>query len=99
MVAKEPISFWTKRPLANSAGSIQALTYYLWLGFTLTVEALQVYGVDVAAVSVLLAIVALLPGTHDYRRTGRITPVFAWASLSIILLALAAMSLYLRFNR
>jgi hypothetical protein len=63
------------------------------------VEALQVYGVDVAAVSILLAIVALLPAAHSYRRTGRVTPVFAWGSLSIILLALAAISLYLRFNR
>lgn len=62
------------------------------------VEALRVYGVDVAAGAVLLAVLSLLPAARGYRRTKRITPVFAWGALSFGLVALAAISLYLHFH-
>lgn len=69
------------------------------MGCTLLVESLRVYGVDVAAVAVLFAVVSLWPAARGYRRSKRITPVFAWGSLSFGLLALAAASLYLHFHR
>ncbi|MBN9420172.1 MAG: hypothetical protein J0I12_32280 [Candidatus Eremiobacteraeota bacterium] len=65
----------------------------------MVVETLRVYGVDVAAAAVLLAVVSLLPAARGYRRSKRITPVFAWGSLAIMLLAIAAIALYLRFER
>ena len=65
----------------------------------MVVETLRVYGVDVAAAAVLLAVVSLLPAARGYRRSKRITPVFAWGSFTIMLLAVAAVALYLRFER
>lgn len=99
MVARAPISSWTKRPPPNSADSIESLTYYLWLSFRLLVDSLRVYGVDVAAGAVLLAAISLWPAARGYRRSKRITPVFAWGAFSFGLLALAAISLYLHFHR
>lgn len=99
MDARALTSSWIRRRLPNSADSIQALTYYLWLCFTIVVETLRVYGVDVAAASVLLAVICLLPAARGYRRTKRVTPVFAWGSLAIMSLAVGAIALYLRFER
>ena len=65
----------------------------------MVVETLRVYGVDVAAGAVLLAVLSLLPAARGYRRHRRITLVFAWGSLTIMLLAVAAIALYLRFER
>lgn len=62
-------------------------------------ETLQVYGVDIAAGSVLLALLSLWPAARGYRRTQRIAPVFAWGALSFGLLALAAVALYLHLHR
>ena len=61
-------------------------------------DSLRVYGVDVAAFCILLSAVSLWPAARGYRRTKRISHVFAWGSLSFSLLAFAGISLWIRFH-
>jgi hypothetical protein len=59
---------------------------------------LRVYGVDVAAFCVLFAVISLGPAARGYRRSKRISHVFAWGSLSFAFLAFAGISLWIRFH-
>ncbi|MFN8611068.1 MAG: hypothetical protein U0931_26230 [Vulcanimicrobiota bacterium] len=61
-------------------------------------DALRVYGVDVAAFCLLFSVVSLWPAARGYRRSKRVTPVFAWGALSFFLLAMSGVSLWIRFH-
>lgn len=74
------------------------LTFWLWVVVSTLLAALEAYGVDIAAVSALLATLSLGMAARKYRQQKRVAVVFGWLSLSVILLLFGVAALAVHFH-